>query len=165
MIKLSKRDNRKLEEKAKNDIMNIRAKAKKEPLVLKKLKEYGLDKDLIDDVSVQFDKNLDVSAKTINGKIYLNADMLKENWQDYYHYFCHEIIHSAQHLSGKCSGDNKEDSYLDNPAEIEAFQTQIKVREKTEPKEDVVEYVEDLMDRHNIPKNERAEKKKELLSK
>jgi hypothetical protein len=164
MLKISMRDDRELEEKAKSDIKHIREAAKKEPLLLKKLKEYGFGKDLIDSVSVQF-VDLDVSAKTINGKIYLNAEMLKKPWQDYYSYFAHEICHSAQHRSGDCAGDSKDVPYLDNPAEVEAFQTQIKVREKYEPKEDVIEYVEDLMDKHDTPKDERADKKKELMGK
>jgi hypothetical protein len=163
MIKLSKRDNRFLEEKAKNDISHIRSALKKEPLVLKKMKEYGFDYNVIDNVSIQFVEGLDVSAKTINGHIFLNAKMLEEDWKDYFHYACHEMVHVFQHLSGKCNGDNTDEEYLDNPSEIEAFRTQLEYREKTEPKKEVNEYINDLFDRHNVPKKERPEKKQELL--
>lgn len=129
------------------------------------MKKYDRDINDVDDISIQFVKDLDVSAKTINGMVYLNAEMLDDNWKDYFHYAIHEVKHVLTHQSGKCSGDNKNVPYLDNPEEVEAFKTQIKYREKTEPKEDVVEYVEDLMDKHSIPEEEKPAKKKELMGK
>ncbi len=165
MIKLSKRDNRDLEQKAKGDISHIRMALKKEPIVIKMFKDAGRDINEVDNMSIQFDQNLDVSAKTVNGKIYLNAEMLKEKWQEYFHYLIHETKHYITHTSGKCDGDDKNVPYLDNPEEIAAFKDQLKYREKTEPKKDVVQYVEDLMDKHNTPANERPAKKKQLMGK
>ena len=164
MIKLSKRDNRAMEDKAEKDIEHIKAALKKEPIVQKEFKKYERDIEDVDNVSIEFDPNLDVSAKTVDGKIYLNAKMLEEDWQDYFHYAVHEITHYLQHTSGKCNGHGEEqESYLDNDSEIEAFQNQLKYREKTEPESHVNKYVKDLFDKHNIPKKERPEKKKELL--
>lgn len=163
MIKISKRDDRGLDDKAASDVEKIKAALKKEPIVISEFKKYKRDIDEVDNVSIQFDPNLDVSAKTVNGKIYLNAKMLEEDWKNYFHYAVHEITHYLQHTSGKCNGHGEEKSYLDNPAEIEAFQNQLKYREKTEDKSEVNQYVKDLFDKHNVPKKERSEKKKELL--
>lgn len=166
MIKISKRDNRGLEEKARRDIAHIRAALKKEPIVKKEFAKYDRDINEIDDVSISFDPHLDVSAKTVNGEIFLNAKMLEEDWEDYFHYAVHEITHYLQHTSGKCNGDgNEEENYLDNESEVEAFQNQLKYRKKTEPKAEVEQYVKDLFDKHDIPKKRRPEKRKELLDK
>lgn len=164
MLKLSKRDNRDKEQKAEVDIEHIKAALKKEPIVKRQFEKYKRDINEIDNVSIQFDDDLDVSAKTINGKIYLNSAMLEDKWQDYFHYAVHEITHYLQHTSGKCNGHGEEnESYLDNKSEIEAFQNQLKYREKTEDKSTVNKYVKDLLDKHDVPKDERTEKKKQLL--
>lgn len=164
MIKISKRDNRNMEQKAQNDIEHIKAALKKEPIVQKEFKKYKRNISDINNVSISFDPDLDVSAKTVNGKISLNAKMLEEDWQDYFHYAVHEITHYLQHTSGSCNGHAEQNkSYLDNESEIEAFQNQLKYREKTENKSEVNEYVEDLFNKHDVPKKERPEKRKELL--
>lgn len=165
MIKISKHDDRELENKAKSDIEHIKAALKTEPLVIKIFKKYNRSINDIDKVVIKFDKELDVSAKTVNGNIFLNAKMLEENWKNYFHYALHEITHYLQHTSGKCNQGNDKKEYLDNPSEIEAFREQLKYREKTEPKKEVNKYVSDLMDKHDVPKDERSEKKKELLDK
>lgn len=166
MIKLSKRDNRKLDEKAKSDLEHIRKALKKEPIALKEFEKYKRDINEVNNVSIQFDPDLDVSAKTVNGDIFLNAKMLEDNWQDYFHYILHEITHYLQHTSGDCNGHGKSnEEYLDNPAEIEAFKNQLHYREKTEDKKTVNKYLKDLFDKHNVPKKEREEKKEELLEK
>lgn len=165
MFKLSKRDLGDLDAKAKSDIEKIKAALKKEPIVQKEFKKYNRSLDEIDNVSIKFDPDLDVSAKTINGNIFLNAQMLEEDWKNYFHYAVHEITHYLQHTSGKCNGHgaDAEKNYLDNPSEIEAFQNQLKYREKTENKSEVNQYLKDLFDKHDVPKKERPEKKKELL--
>lgn len=165
MIKISKRDNRGLEDKAEQDVKYIKEQLKREPIVQKEFKKYERNINDVDKVSIEFDPNLDVSAKTINGKIYLNAKMLEEDWHDYFHYAVHEVTHYLQHTSGKCNGhgDNEKVPYLDNESEVEAFQNQLKYREKTEDKKTVNKYVKDLLDKHDVPQDERKEKKKELL--
>lgn len=163
MIKLSQRDNRALEQKARSDLKHLREALKKEPVVQRFFKKYDRDINEIDDVSVQFVNDLDVSAKTIDGKIYLNSEMLEENWKDYMHYMVHELEHYCQHRSNKCVENSNETNYLDNPAEVEAFKAQLKYRQKTEPKKEVDQYVTQLFDKHEIPKKERPEKKRELL--
>lgn len=164
MLKISQRDHRDLQGKAKSDLKHIREALKKEPVVKAMFKKYKRDINQIDNVCIRFDPNLDVSAKTVNGKIFLNAKMLEENWKNYMHYAVHEIQHFLQHTSDNC--DEYQDpnaEYLDNPSEIEAFQAQLKFREKTEPKSVVNDYLKDLFDKHDLPKKERPAKKKELL--
>src|ERR1041385_2050476 len=163
MIKISQRDNRSSEEKAKGDIEHIKAALKKEPIVQKEFKKYKRDINEIDNVVIKFDPDLDVSAKTVDGEISLKADMLEENWQDYFHYAVHEITHYLQHTSGTCDAHEQQKDYLDNENEIEAFKNQLKYREKTEDKSDVNQYVKDLFDKHDIPKDERAKKRRQLL--
>ena len=164
MLKLSQRDDKHLQQKAKSDLAKIRAALKKEPIVHQMFKKYGRDLNEIDNVSIQFVRDLGVSAKTVNGKIYLNAEMLDEDWKDYFHYAIHELDHYCQHRSNKCVENSNEGNYLDNPAEIEAFKEQLKYRKKTEPKSTINEYIKDLFNKHDIPKDERPEKKKELLN-
>lgn len=161
MIKLSKRDIDK-QEKAENDIAHIRKALKKEPIVIDEFNKYKRNISEIDDVSIQFDPDLDVSAKTVNGKIYLNAKMLDEKWEDYFHYAVHEIDHYLQHTTNDCDHNSNED-YLDNDNEIEAFKDQIAYRKKTEGKPVVEEYITELFDKHDLPEKERSEKRKELL--
>lgn len=163
MIKLSKRDNDWEQKKAKSDLKQIRAALKKEPIVKKMFEKYARDMNEIDKVSIQFVRDLDVSAKTVNGKIYLNAEMLEEDWKDYFHYVIHELDHYCQHKSNKCVENSNEGDYLDNPAEIEAFREQLKYREKTENKSTIDQYLKDLFDKHDVPKSERPDKKRELL--
>ena len=158
--KISKRDG--LDEKAKSDIEHIKAALKEEPIVQKMFKKHKRNVDEIDNVSIKFDPNLDVSAKTINGDIFLNAEMLKDNWKDYFHYAIHEMQHYLVHTSGKCQDHNNYE-YLDDPAEIEAFQNQLAYKEKTEPKAQVNEYLDELFDKHDLSKSDRRKKKKELL--
>lgn len=161
MFKISKRDNRSLEIKAINDLKYIRIAAKKEPLIIDMFKKNGRALSEIDDVSIQFVRDLEVSAKTINGKIYLNANMLDDDWKDYFHYIIHELSHYCDHKNKKCNDDNV--SYLDNPAEISAFKKQLKYREKHESPKVIDKYLEELFDKHDLPEKERPAKKKELL--
>lgn len=165
MIKLSKRDDAALKEKAKTDLEYIREALKKEPIVIRMFKKNKRDINEIDNVSIQFDKDLEVSAKTINGDIFLNAKMLEEDWKDYYHYLIHELSHYCDHKNNVCNENSKNVDYLDNPEEIKAFENQLQYREKTEGPDVVNEYIKELFDKHDIPKDERPEKKKELLSK
>lgn len=164
MLKLSQRHELKqdMKDKAKSDLKHIIPALKKEPIVKEMFKKYKRDINDIDNISIQF-APLDVSAKTINGDIFLNEEMLKDNWKDYFQYLPHELIHHLQHTSGKCAEDQKDEPYLDQPAEIEAFKAQLQYKEKTEDAATVNRYLRDLFDKHEIPKDERKEKKEELL--
>lgn len=161
---LSAKIEKRLEGKAISDIEHIRKALKTEPIVKKEFEEYGRDINEIDNVKIRFDVGLDVSAKTINGEIFLNADMLDQDWHEYFNYAVHEITHYLQHTTDSCNEEeDKNTPYLDNKSEIEAFQNQLKYKEKTESKKAIEKYLKQLLDKHDLKGKEREDKKKELL--
>ena len=163
MLKISKTDNR-LKEKGKEDIKKIRTELKKDPIVLKMFKKYKVDISKIDNVPISFDSDIDVSAKTVDGEIFLNSDMLYDDYKEYIHYVVHELTHVLQHITGKCNnGLNSDIEYLDIPSEIEAFKEQLKFKEKTDSKKEIGKYLKKLFDRHDLNRKERKKKIKELL--
>lgn len=147
-----------------SDINKIKEELKKEPIVKRMFKQYGRDLNEIDKVSIKF-APLDVSAKTVNGHIYLNEKMKDDDYKSYRHYIVHELTHYLQHTSDKCLDEEPitDDNYLDNPSEQEAFQNQLEYKEKTEPKQEVEDYLKQLFDRYDLDRDERKEKLKELL--
>ena len=170
MRKLSQRQviHRKLSSKDKSSIdrfiKEMKETIKKDPEIIAKFKEYNVPLSDIDIVSVGFCP-LDVSAKTKNKKIYLNEEMLNDDSKvkDPTHYLAHEIIHYLQQLTNKNLAKNKADDYLDKPTEMEAFQTQVDFKKRHENEEEAENYVDRLLDHHDIEGKERKEKKKELL--
>lgn len=122
---------------------------KQEPYV-KKCKEYGKNLDFIDHVKIYFEP-LDVSAKTINGVIVLNQELLRNgDWEDIMRYIIHESTHVFQQEAGEVDGKVDKDKYLDDKNEQEAFQAQIEYMDDHEPPEKIQEYLEQLLDHHDI---------------
>ena len=114
-------------------------------------------------VPISFDK-LDVSAKTIDGSIFLNEKLAKKDFDILMRYVIHELVHAIQHSDEK--NKNKEDKaedYLDRQSEIDAFVEQIKFDKKNRGKDAAEEYVEELLDHHNIKGDRREKKREELL--
>jgi hypothetical protein len=142
----------------------MRQEIKNDPLVIRKFKEYGIPLDDIDKVHIEF-RDLDVSAKTKNKKIYLNSAMLEDDSpiKDPTHYLVHEIIHYLQQTTGKNLDDGDVEDYLDKDSEQEAFKAQVNYKKREESPEEAVEYVERLLDHHDIDGKEREEKKEDLL--
>lgn len=167
MKKLSKRQTQRLSKRLKDPeklILEMRARAKNDPIMIEKFKEYGIPIDEIDSISIQF-VPLDVSAKTRDKKIYLNEHMLSEDSEvkDPTSYLIHEAIHFLQQRTGKNLTKNQADDYLSRPSEVESFVAQIKYKEEKEGKESSEKYVSKLLDHHNLKGKERKEKEKELL--
>lgn len=171
MRKLSQRQVilKKLSKRAKPDveqfILDMRDHVKNDPIIIKKFKEYSVPLDEIDNVPIEF-CDLDVSAKTKNQKIYLNEAMLDDDSEvkDPTHYLVHELIHFLQQRTNNSSeGDNKD--YLDKETEEEAFKSQIDFKRREESPEEAEEYVEKLLDHHDVSGKKRKEKKEELLDK
>jgi hypothetical protein len=142
----------------------MRERVKKDPEVQKKFEEYGVPLSHIDKVYVEF-KDLPVSAKTKDKKIYLNRKMLEpdSDVKDPTHYLVHEIVHYLQQVTGQTKGHKEVKDYLDKPTEEEAFETQIDYKAREESPEEAVEYTDELLDHHKIKGPERKEKKRELL--
>jgi len=143
----------------------MKEKVKKDPALIDKFKEYNVSLDDIDGVHVEFCP-LDVSAKTKDKKIYLNENMLandKEDLSDPMHYLIHELVHFLQQKTGLGDRGTHDTEYLDKPTEEEAFQVQIDFKKREEGKEDADEYVEGLLDHHDLDGKKRKNKKKELM--
>lgn len=159
--KLSKRDNIDTDQV----INKMRDRAKNDPELIKKFKEYGVPLDDIDTVSIVF-CDLDVSAKTKDKKIYINKAMLDKDSPvgDPTHYLIHELVHYLQQKTGEnLNPIDKNEDYLDKDTEEEAFKTQIDFKKRTEGDEEAETYVEKLLDHHGLDGSDRKEKKKDLL--
>jgi hypothetical protein len=128
--------------------------------------EYDQPVSIIDGIAVVFTSDLDVTAKTINAKVFLSTALIDERFEIMARYLLHELTHCFQHMEkeGKKT-KKKSDVYLDRPEELEAFQNQIKFDSENSPEEDVGRYVSELLSYHDIPKEERKERKKDLMSK
>lgn len=128
-------------------------------------KEYGVDVDYIDLVPMAFSDDLDVSARTDKGIIYFNSKLEDDFLDKHLHYGAHELRHHFQ----QCHGDgptegSSDDDYLDNEFEQEGFQTQTEYLSEIEGPEAANEYVEQVLDHHEVPEQERKERKDELLN-
>ena len=151
--KISKRDEKAMIEK-------MRAAVKKDPAVIEKFKEYGVPLDKIDKVDISF-KEMDVSAKTKDTKIYLNKKMFDDG-DDPTHYVAHELVHFLQQSTGNTEGHDATDDYMQKETELEAFNTQYDFKERFESKQEADEYVDDLLDYHDKDGKERKVLEKKI---
>jgi hypothetical protein len=124
-------------------------------------KEYGVDLDFIDSVTMCF-ADLETSARTDAGVIYFN-ERLRNSVEDLEHYMIHEFIHVLQ----QCLGDgptlsSNKDNYLDDENEQESFQGQSEYIEETEGDSEADKYIDKVLDHHGVSGDERKEKEKEL---
>ncbi len=136
-------------------------------LFIEKSKEYGFKPTIINSINMSFDDNLDVSAKTVNGDIFLNGKLFDDGDEDVIkRYIFHETCHFFQQRCNCVNEKTKKEDYLDDPLEEEAFEIQIEFMEKTDSPKEVKEYVNHLLDHHHIKnRKERKEKMEKLLSK
>jgi len=155
----------KLEAKTKI-ISKLKNFLKADETYLELCKEYEQDPEIIDGIAVVFTSDIDVTAKTINAKVFLNSSLLDEGFKIIARYLLHELTHCFQHMEkeGKKRG-KKEKIYLDRPEELEAFQYQIKFDTEHRKDDDVNKYINNLLSYHKIPKDERKEKKDQLKKK
>jgi len=146
-------------------LAQVKVELAKSPIVSEMCKEHNVDVDLILGIPIDF-VELDVSAKTIDSKVYLNEDLLNDSFEKVMRYAIHEITHAFQHMNREHLDHDPyaDDDYLDRDDEQEAFKNQIQYQMEVEPVEEVVEYVEDLFDHHDIPDKERKEKLKEIMT-
>jgi hypothetical protein len=143
-------------------IQKLKDIVKKEKEYIDKCKEYNKSINFIDDVNISFDPELDVSAKTVNGEIFLNKKLYNRPIEDQVRYALHELVHCLQQEAGLVDS-KKTDDYLDDENEIEAFNVQINYMKNYESPEEIQEYLEGLFNRHELPEEERQEKTKELV--
>lgn len=143
-----------------NLVGKIKEYVKKDKECLDLFKKYKKDINLIDDISISFDNNLEGSAKTINGRVYLNSKLAEKSFMILMRYVVHELVHVFQHMKGIKS--DKKNNYLDIKEEEEAFAEQIKFDAKKRGVEKAEKYTEDLLEYHKYPKKKRESKFKKL---
>lgn len=138
----------------------LRQKLKDSPLAERLCDKYSEDEDFIDHVSIEF-APLDVSAKTVEGRIILNSDLLRGEFRDNMRYIIHEFVHCLQQENGDV-GKNADGDYLDDPYEVEAFWYQLEGMEDMYDEEEIQDYLEGLMDHHGLKGKKRQDKVEEL---
>ena len=150
-------------------IAEIRKQLKEDSVVIEMCQEQGYPVGIIDGVVLTFADDIEVSAKTVNSEIYLNEKLKSnpdddQNWPILMRYAVHELTHALQHMEREGLEDSEEGkNYLDRDDELEAFQFQIQFDLKERGPEDVIEYVEDLLEYHEVHEDEADDKKQELF--
>jgi hypothetical protein len=143
-------------------INKLKSEIKKTDTIKDLFKEYDIDLKEIDLIPVCF-ADVEVSARTEHAIIYLNYKLL-ETPEKIKEYLVHEITHYLQQTCGdKPTMGSTDDSYLDNPYEAEGFQNQTKFISETKSDDAAEDYIDNVLDHHEVPKSERTEKKKKLL--
>lgn len=162
-IKLAKNKSMDLEENL-DYLVRIRKNLINNSVIKDICNEFGFDNEVILGVPISFSNDIDVAAKTKNGNMVLNSSLIEDDFDILMRYVVHEFVHVLQHVKNKSKKDLYEgEDYLDRPDEIEAFQFQIEYDEDNRGEDEVVEYVEELVDFHEVPKKEQVSKVKELL--
>lgn len=143
----------------------IKADALKSDALKDKFEEYNVDIEEFKYVPICF-TDLEVSARTDHGIIYLNNKLLESgNISDISHYVVHEVTHFLQQTTGDGPTQGSTDGdYLDNEYEIEGFRTQTEFLSETQGEDVAEEYVEEVLDHHEVPKSERKERMEALLA-
>lgn len=145
-------------------IKKMREFLKKDEVVQKMFKEYEVDLEEIDLIPMRFGK-LDVSAKTDHGIIIFNYKLLTDGdfFKDF-SYGVHEMTHWLQQTTGtKPTKSSDDGSYLDNPYEQEGFQNQVEYISKHFGDDEAENYVDDLLEHHDIDSEKEKQDKKETL--
>ena len=138
---------------------------KEHPSVKTLFEKYKTPIKKIEDIDISFD-DMDVSAKSKEGKITLNKNLLEgNNLVAALHYIVHELVHVLQYHSGdlKDMKHYDDDHYLNNPYEIEAFKEQIRFIKKYKDQKAADEYTDQLLDFHGYKGNEKKKKLEQLM--
>jgi len=144
----------------------IRTHLKNDDMAKDLLKKYKIKPWIFDAFPLDF-KEMKVTAKTVNGTIYLNPKISEMNFDIVMRYVIHEFVHVLQHISEEKNGEDdsndKEQDYLDREDEIEAFQHQVAYDAENRGEEAAEKYVDELLEFHDIPVGEKKTKKKEIM--
>lgn len=145
-------------------LKKLREYLKKNEVMQKVFKEYDVDISEIDYIPMMFG-NLDVSAKTDHGVIIYSYKLLTDGdfFKDF-SYGIHEITHWLQQTTGsKATKSSDDGNYLDNPFEQEGFQNQVEYIAQQFGDNEAEDYVDDLLEHHDIDSKKEFEDKKETL--
>lgn len=163
---LSMKEIKKIPKSKLLDIINkLKDKIRDNEIVTDMFEEYGVDIDELDLIPIAF-SDIEVSARTDHGIIYLNYKLLEDGDLDKDdHYFVHEITHFLQQTTGtKPTQGASDGDYLENEFEQEGFQNQTQYLSQTRGDEAAKKYIDKVLDHHEVedPK-ERIKKRKDLL--
>lgn len=145
-------------------IKKMREYLKHNEVMQKMFKEYKVDISEIDLIPMMFG-NLDVSAKTDHGIIIFNYKLLTDGdfFKDF-SYGVHEMTHWLQQTTGsKATKSSDDGEYLDNPFEQEGFQNQVHYIADQFGEDEAEQYVDDLLEHHDVESPKEVEEKKETL--
>jgi hypothetical protein len=154
-----------------DEIINQAKQQLKDNDVVKKLfKKYDVDLEELEYIPICF-RPLEVSATTKSGIIYLNVGLLEDCDPDDMEkcvenissYIVHETCHYLQQTHEPTFIGKNED-YLQNDEEIEGFQHQSEFIADTKGEKEAENYIDQVIDHHNVPEKEKKDKKDELLS-
>lgn len=126
---------------------------------------YHVPIERIHDVDIRF-ADLPVSAKTKDEIIYINNKFLEDlDFSEELHYIVHEMCHWLQQ---RCDDPydrfpDADTDYLDMPSEWEAFMYQAHFMREFYGDKRAEEYVDDLLDFHDVNGAERKKKRAALL--
>jgi hypothetical protein len=145
-------------------INRMKAYLKKHPIVIDMFKEYDVPIEELDLIPMKFGE-LDVSARTDHGIITFSYKLLCDgNFFKDYMYAVHEITHYLQQTTGDKPTQGAEDGdYLENPFEQEGFQRQIEYVDDMFGENEADNYVEHLLDHHDVKDSDDREDKKDTL--
>jgi hypothetical protein len=151
-------------------LMRMIDKAKKflknDETMKKVFQDYDVDISEIDFIPTFF-KDLDVSAKTDHGIVYLNYKLLTDgDFFEDYSYLVHEYSHWLQQTTGtKATKSSDEGDYLHNKFEQEGFQNQVQYIADQFGKNEAKNYVDDLLEHHDKDGKEKEELEDVLFEK
>lgn len=151
-----------------NYINKLKDDIRDHKVVQNMFKEHGVDIEELDLIPMAF-ADLDVSARTDHGIIYLSYKILENDIEPILgndHYLVHELTHVLQQTTGdKPTKGSKDGKYLDNEFEQESFQNQSEYIADEYSEEKAEQYIDRVLDKHNIiDEDEREDKKDVLLS-
>lgn len=149
-------------------INRLKKKIRDHEVFQEMLEEWDAEEDILDLIPVAF-ADLDVSARTDHGIIYLGYKLLDKDNNDNDmgndHYLIHEISHYLQQCYGDKPTQSSDDGdYLENEYEQEGFQNQTAYISDEYGEDDAEEYIEQVLDHHDAKGKDREHKKDELLN-
>lgn len=165
--KIPVEDIKKIPLKVLNKLLDkMRDVLKEDETMIRIFDEYDVDIEEIYLIPMTF-KDLDVSAKTDHGVIYFNYNLLSDgDFKKDYQYGIHEITHFLQQTANDKPTKSADDGdYLSNKYEQEGFQNQLEFVSKEHGEEEAHDYVDRLLEHHEVDHKEREDKKEILLAK
>ena len=164
IITSSKKDKSKLFDEIEL-LSKIRRALLNDKVAKKICKEKGVENWFLEGVPISF-QEIKPSAKTVDSKIILNEKLARKSFNIIMRYVIHELTHAIQHADkyGKKRPKKDKGEYLDKGSEIEAFQYQVEFDSNKRGKGKAEEYVEELLEYHDLSEGEKKDKRTELLS-